>query len=303
MKQSRRAFLQVLGIGGTALVAGRARGSEGPEVAKETSGCLVDLSMCVGCRKCEAACNEANALPAPDRSFEDKSVLDEARRPDGNCFTVVNRYDDVSVNGHPGYSKVQCMHCLDPACVSACIVGALTKDPDGPVRYDADKCIGCRYCMMACPFGIPGYEYDNVWTPRVRKCEYCHDRLAKGEMPACASICPEEAITFGQREQLLTIARDRIARPPDSRRKRDPLISHIYGEHEVGGASWLYLASVPFAKLGFLDLPSKSPPRLTETIQHGIFKHFVPPLVLFGLLGAAMALLRKPREEAEEVEQ
>jgi formate dehydrogenase iron-sulfur subunit len=303
MRQSRRAFLHLLGAGGLTLAAGPTKASEGPPVSPDSVGCLVDLSLCVGCRKCEAACNKANELPPPEVSFEDKSVLDRQRRPDARAFTVVNRYDDVQCNGHSGFSKVQCMHCLDPACVSACIVGALTKDPDGPVRYDADKCMGCRYCMVACPFQIPAYEYDEVLTPRVMKCEYCFSRLEKGEIPACASICPEEAITFGPRRELLAIARDRVQAPPQPLRKREKLIDHIYGEHEVGGTSWLYLATVPFTRLGFLELPEKAPPRLTETIQHGVFKYFVPPLTLFGLLGAAMHLLRPRKDDNEKVEE
>jgi formate dehydrogenase iron-sulfur subunit len=299
MKHDRRKFLQIFGVGGLSLMASPAEASEGPEVAADTMGCLVDLSQCEGCRKCEAACNTANDLPPPESSFDDKAVLDEARRPSAKALTVVNRYDEVQCNRHLGHAKIQCMHCLDPACVSACIVGALTKDPDGPVLYDASLCIGCRYCMVACPFGIPAYEYGEVLTPRVMKCEFCASRLEQGEIPACAAACPKEAITFGVRSELLTIARERINGPQAALRKRDPLVNHIYGEQEVGGTSWLYLATVPFKNLGFLDLPDKAPPRLTETIQHSIFKHFVPPASLFALLGAAMLLLRPRRDEAD----
>lgn len=297
MKPNRRTFLQLLGIGGLSLAAGKSEASEGPATSPDAVGCLVDLSMCEGCRKCEAACNRANDLPPPEVSIEDATALDTPRRPSATELTVVNRYDDVQCNGHPAHSKVQCMHCLDPACVSACIVGALTKDPEGPVRYDPSLCIGCRYCMVACPFQIPAYEYDEVLTPRVMKCEFCFSRLEQGEIPACAAACPKEAVTFGIREELLTIAEDRINAPSDALRKREKLLNHVYGAHEVGGTSWLYLATVPFNKLGFLDLPSKAPPRLTETIQHSIFKYFVPPAALYGLLGAAMYLLR-PRKES-----
>lgn len=297
MKQSRRSFLQILGLAGLAsTTSGNAVASEGPPVSPDTRGCLVELSLCVGCRKCEAACNKANQLPAPEQPFEDKSVLDQPRRPSASAFTVVNQHVQEE-NSKVVYSKAQCMHCLDPACVSACIVGALVKDPDGPVTYDAGKCIGCRYCMVACPFQIPAYEYEEVLTPRVRKCEFCTSRLETGELPACAAICPEEAITFGKREELLKIARDRINLPQEHHRHRQPPINHIYGEKEVGGTSWMYLSPVPFENLGFLKLPDKAPPRTTETIQHGIFKYFIPPAMLFGLLGAAMHLLGKRRED------
>jgi formate dehydrogenase iron-sulfur subunit len=290
MKQSRRSFLKLLGASGVMAAAGPVEASEGPHVSSDTMGCLVELSLCIGCRKCEAACNESNKLPEPKESFDDQAILDTFRRPDSEKLTVINKHE---VEGHgPIYSKAQCMHCLDPACVSACIVGALLKDPMGPVAYDADKCIGCRYCMIACPFQIPAYEYHEVLTPEVVKCNFCADKLGEGETPACVSICPEEAITFGKRSDLLEIAKDRISSEPKPNRKHTPLINHIYGANEVGGTSWMYLSPVPFEKLGFLELPDKAPPRMTESIQHGIFKYFAPPAMLFGLLSASMHLLK-----------
>jgi Fe-S-cluster-containing dehydrogenase component len=247
----------------------------------------VDTTVCVGCRKCELACNEVNRLPKPDTPFDDAQVLNERRRPDPTAYTVINRYFTARRDERnqllPTFVKIQCMHCQDPACVSACIVGALTKKENGAVHYDVSKCIGCRYCMVACPFQIPAYEYRNPLTPEVRKCTFCFDRISKkGGRPGCADICPVEAITFGKRNDLLNLARHRI--------KSDPgrYIDKIYGEHEAGGTSWLYLAGSPFPRLGFLNLPARPMPHLTETIQHGVFSYLWAPLALFALLGGAM---------------
>jgi len=175
------------------------------------------------------------------------------------------------------------MHCLDPACVSACIVGALQKSREGPVTYDLDKCIGCRYCMVACPFEIPAYEYSNPTTPAVRKCTYCvNEQSRTGAQPACAAACPVEAIVFGKRSDLLALAHRRIKERPDR------YVDHVYGEKEVGGTSWLYLAGRPHEELDLPSLPENAPARLTESIQHGIFNYGAIPLAFYGGLSAVM---------------
>jgi formate dehydrogenase beta subunit len=255
-------------------------------------GCLVDLTRCIGCRKCEQACNEVNHLSPPALPFDDVRVFDQERRPDAEAFTVVNRYFTGRVDERdkpiPTYVKIQCMHCQDPACVSACVTGALTKRETGVVHYDKDLCIGCRYCMVACPFQIPAYEYHNPLTPRVRKCTFCFDRIAKeGGKPGCASICPVEAITFGKRNDLLALAKNRI--------KKDPAryVNKIYGELEVGGSSWLYVSGVSFDQLKFQDLPSTPPPKLTETIQDSLFSYLWSPVALFAVLGGIMRLTHR----------
>ncbi|MBL0714044.1 MAG: 4Fe-4S dicluster domain-containing protein, partial [Desulfosarcina sp.] len=248
---------------------------------------IVDLTRCVGCRKCEEACNRVNALPAPDRSFEDFTLLANRRRPDERAYTVVNRYVAGEIDERdqlvPTFVKLQCMHCQDPACASACIVGALTKKENGAVHYDVTKCIGCRYCMVACPFEIPAYEYHDPITPRVMKCTFCYERVAsEKKLPGCVEICPVEAITFGRRKDLIKEARQRIKRNPGR------YVDHIYGEKEVGGTSWMYLSGQPFEKLGFNKLPEKSMPQLVETIQHSLFSYLWSPIVLFGMLGGVM---------------
>jgi ferredoxin len=174
------------------------------------------------------------------------------------------------------------MHCNDPSCVSACIVGALTKQPNGSVIYDAGKCIGCRYCMVACPFQVPAYEYNEPLTPEVRKCTFCFEMIKDGGLPACAQICPREVITFGKKSDLLKLARWKMKNHPGK------YVDHIYGEHEVGGTSWLYLASEPFETIGFPKLGTNAPPRLTEAIQHSLFQYFAAPIILYAALGGIM---------------
>jgi len=293
---SRRNFFKIVGIAGTATAtADRSARAWQSRAPSDPYGCLVDLTRCIGCRKCEQACNEVNHLPPPDRSFEDLTVLDKKRRPDEKTFTVVNRYYSGMIDERdqliPTFVKLQCMHCQDPACASACIVGALTKKENGAVHYDVNKCIGCRYCMVACPFEIPAYEYHDPLTPRVMKCTFCYERVAEeGKLPGCVQICPVEALTFGKRSTLLKIAKERIGKNPG--RYRD----HIYGEQEAGGTSWLYLSAHPFTKLGFNKLPEKPMPQLAETIQHTLFSYLWSPIVLFGMLSGLMWSFREKKE-------
>lgn len=283
MSIDRRSFIRLVGAGAVGLVAGKAQAAhdEGSASSQDSQGVLVDTTQCIACRKCEAGCNKANSLSAHDAAFfEDKSVLLHHRRPVADAFTVVNQIhpvpgDDAQVN-----AKVQCMHCIDPACASACIVGALRKDARGPVTYDAWKCIGCRYCMVACPFQIPAYEYSDALAPRVRKCTFCFERtIEQGKRPACVEACPNESLTFAKRGELLELAHQKIASKPER------YTDHVYGEKEAGGTSWLYLAKIDFTKLDLPALGERPMPALTETIQHNVFKGFVPPLALYGLLG------------------
>ncbi len=290
MKLDRRNFFKVSGALMASSLVGKEKASGATEKTKadgDTYACLVDTTLCVGCRKCEQACNERHKLPKPDLSFEELAVLESPRRPDEKSYTVVNKYYPLNIGSltwreRPTFVKFQCMHCVDPSCASACIVGALQKQPDGPVTYDVKKCIGCRYCMVACPFQIPAYEYSEPLTPRVMKCTFCFEYLKEGGLPACAQVCPREVMTFGKREELLRLARWKIKSNPGK------YVDHIYGEKEVGGTSWLYLASEPFENIGFPKLGTKAPPRLTEGIQHGLYRYLAAPLALYALLGGVM---------------
>jgi Fe-S-cluster-containing dehydrogenase component len=293
MKLTRRGFFALAGAA-AATAAAEPAGAWESRAPDNPSGCLVDITRCIGCRKCEQACAEVNELPEPDVPYDDARVFDEERRPDAETFTVVNRYDTGQLDKRgqitPAYVKVQCMHCQDPACASACITGALTKKANGAVHYDVARCIGCRYCMTACPFQIPAYEYHDPVTPEVRKCTFCFERVSReNKPPGCASICPVEAITFGRRSELLEMAHQRIDKDPGR------YVDHVYGEHEAGGTSWLYLTGVPFERLGFANVPDTPLPKTTETIQHALFNYLWSPAVLFGALGGVMALTHRRR--------
>ena len=253
MNISRRKFLGCLGgacAGTVMLGTGPASGATDKQFGgyPGSLGVLHDVSKCIGCRRCEAACNQINGLPAPDKSFTDLSVLEEGRRTTAGAYTVVNRFFPEEKTGKPLFVKKQCNHCLEPACASACFVKALKKDKSGAVVYDESLCVGCRYCMIACPFNIPAYEYNDPLTPAVSKCTLCFStRLRAGKKPACVEICPKEALMFGERDKLVKAAWKQIFKYPDR------YVSHVYGEHEMGGTSWLYISPVAFAKIGMRE--------------------------------------------------
>jgi Fe-S-cluster-containing dehydrogenase component len=293
---NRREFLKLAGMAGLTSVAGVKTAGAEPlrRISDDWVGMLMDLTLCVGCRKCEWACKDANALPnlQPIEAYEDKSVFERERRTDVENFTVVNRYPAPEAGKNPSYVKKQCMHCNEPACASACLVAAFRKTPEGPVLYNEDVCIGCRYCMLACPFSVPAYTYDDPYSPAVRKCTMCFERVTKeGTVPACAKICPEEAITFGKRSDLITLARHKISS------NRDNYVDHIYGEHEVGGTCWMYISDRPFEGVGFrADLGTTPYPELTKGFLSAV------PLVLImwpALLMGAYAFTRRREELAQ----
>ena len=260
MSTSRRKFLKWMSAAGAAaVVPKKARAHEQFTGYPDSYGVLHDTTLCIGCRRCEEACNEVNDLPAPAKPFDDMSVLEEKRRTDDKTYTIVNRYKPDGEDKEPVFRKFQCNHCKEPACASACFVGAFTKTPEGAVVYDVSVCVGCRYCMIACPFDVPTYEYDRALTPRIMKCTMCHPRLLEGKLPGCVEACPQEALTFGKREDLISIARERIRKYPDR------YIDHIYGQHEVGGTNWLYITGGPFEELDFrTDLGVTPAPELTS---------------------------------------
>lgn len=298
----RRDFLKMAGLaiaGSLAAGAELANASEGRKLPDDTLGVLVDTTLCIGCRKCELACDRKNKLTGkPDKFFEDTSVLDNKRQLSPTSYTIVNKYPHVENPQKPYFIKTQCMHCDFPSCVSACIVGALRKAPTGAVTYDYDKCIGCRYCMVACPFQVPTYEFSEPLKPRVMKCNFCFDQIRKGNgMPACVEACPVNCLVFGRKKELIEIAHATI--------KSDPwrYTNQVYGEHEAGGTSWMYLAGTSFENLGLPVIGEKAPPELSEHLQHSVFKHWIPPVSLYAILGGAMWLFKRRDENGGDDKQ
>jgi len=208
------------------------------ETNANSKSILIDITRCIGCHACDATCKEIHGFPT-----------DPEPKLSATAFTVVEEREGKFV-------RRMCMHCQDPTCVSVCPVGALKKSADGPVVYEADRCIGCRYCMLACPFQVPAYQWSKV-APFVMKCDMCAARVAKGEQPACVGVCPVGAAQFGTRKEMLEEAQKRI-------RENKAYVPRIYGAEEVGGTSVLYVSDVPFEKLGFVTPPIQQPmPTLT----------------------------------------
>ncbi len=221
---SRRRFL--IGMVAGTLSAGILGEAQAAELGV---GILYDATRCIGCGLCEGACQEKNRLP--------------------------RAYVRVLRAGRPRALRSSCMHCLDPACASACPVGALQKTPEGPVIYRKERCIGCRYCMVACPLGVPRLSWEQSF-PYVQKCQMCADRIAEGQSPACVSACPVGALQFGLRAELLKAAKERLAQEQ----------LYLFGDQELGGTAVLYLSDVPFEELGLHCKRQEPLPKLTAAM-------------------------------------
>jgi Fe-S-cluster-containing dehydrogenase component len=269
---NRRDFLKAAGVAGAALTGGSAE-AEQPAEPIEFAGVLVDTTRCIGCRSCEKACSEEHGLPVPDIANDNALVAE--RQTSDTQWTIVNRYE---TSKGEVFVKKQCFHCWQPACVAACLTNAMYKTTNGPVIWRPSKCMGCRFCMVSCPFDIPKFEY-HEWNPKIQKCNMCFERLQEGKRPACVQSCPTDALMFGMKRDLMEIARVRIYNHPER------YVHKIYGEHEVGGTGWLYLSAVPFEEIGFrTDLGTTPYPEYTSDFLYGV------PLVLFGLPALLLGL-------------
>jgi formate dehydrogenase iron-sulfur subunit len=279
---SRRDFLRTLGGGVAAALF-----AQFPTIAYANEvevapgwGLLIDVTRCVGCNACARACKAVNGLSPAGGA---------PQALDSDTYTFVDARTVTAANGQVSqrYVKRQCMHCLDAACVSACPAAAMVKSSAGPVVYHAERCLGCRYCQIACPFDVPRFEWDNGTAPAISKCWLCYDRLQDGKQPACAEACPSGALRFGRREDLLAQAHGQIVSNPGR------YLDHVYGETEVGGTSMLYLSDVPFEQLGLpANLPQTAPPQETEKIMSTL------PYVIAGvaclMTGTAAYTHRRP---------
>jgi formate dehydrogenase iron-sulfur subunit len=274
MEINRRSFFKFVGVTGLTLATGaKLNAIESPENKIEFKGILFDAKRCKGCRGCEFDCSDANSLPEPPKKKDLKPGL---RKPSEKQRTVVNTYETSKGKVHV---KIQCMHCNEPACAAACLTQAMYKTPEGPVIWREDKCMGCRYCMVSCPFDTPKFEYHSP-VPKIEKCTMCFEtRIQQGEIPSCAENCPNEALMFGTRRELLAEAHKRIVEEPDA------YYGRIYGEDEAGGTSMLYLSPVPFEEIGLnTKLQDTSYPALTKGFLYSVPSVFVlAPAVLLGI--------------------
>ncbi|MEI8049689.1 MAG: 4Fe-4S dicluster domain-containing protein [Bacteroidota bacterium] len=266
----RRNFLKLLGVTGVTLAIGEnASAAPKSDDNMEFNGILYDSTRCKGCRGCEFDCAEAHNLPMPPKD------VPAIRKTDETCNSVINTYETQKGKV---FIKRQCMHCNEPACAAACLTKAMLKNKTGPVTWDGDKCMGCRYCMVSCPFDIPKFEYHSV-NPKIQKCDMCFERLKTEESPACVFNCPNEALLYGKRRDLIKEARKRIYENPNL------YFDHIYGEREAGGTGWLYLSPVPFEQLGMNTLLQQSSyPELTKGFLYSVPSIFVlVPTLLMGI--------------------
>lgn len=277
---SRRNFLKAagLGIGALTLPVGGAAAASPRSNTDDSASMLYDSVKCVGCRACQMACKVRSKLPPeldPTNTYEAPKDLSS------KTFTLIKLHKEDQTSA---FVKQQCMHCIDPACVSVCPVGALEKLPSGPVVYHSERCIGCRYCMAACPFNIPKSEWESP-LPYIKKCDFCADRLAAGQHPACGDACPTGALIFGTRKQMLDIAHSRV----NVSTVYDP---HIYGEKEAGGTNMLYISAVNFKKLGFPELDERELPTITWPYMAA-----VPGVIAVMVTLSTVIYLRTHRDE------
>jgi Fe-S-cluster-containing dehydrogenase component len=272
----------------------------------EALGLLYDSTLCIGCKACVSACKTANDMPP---EFSDSEQLwDTPTDISGNTLNVIKVYQDGnsatkdSEKDGFAFMKVSCLHCVDPSCVSACPVSAMTKDPvTGIVSYDKDACIGCRYCVAACPFGVPRFQYDKA-LPQISKCQLCKHRIGEGKYAACAEVCPTGATLYGKVKDLHAESKRRLALKPGEfavfprgninthdqsshTAKAASYLPQIYGEKELGGTQMLKLSAVPFEKLGMPKLPERSYAATSETMQHTLYGNaLVLPLAVLGVM-------------------
>ncbi|MCW9051835.1 MAG: hydrogenase 2 operon protein HybA [Motiliproteus sp.] len=315
---NRRDFLKVAGSG--ALIAsssGTAEARGNLEPPPEAVGMLYDSTLCIGCKACVVKCKDVNDMPAV--TDEHNPQWDQATELSADTLNIIKAYTDGSAETKNAetdgfaFIKRNCMHCVDAGCVSVCPVQAMKKDPKtGIVSHDPDVCIGCRYCVAACPYNIPKYEYDDAFG-QIQKCQLCNqkgvERIDNGQLPGCVEVCPTGANIFGTRDELLAEAKRRVAMKPGEE-NTFPLGTvgsphghvapaadyqpHVFGEHEGGGTQVMVVSGVPHTELGLPDLPDRSYAAVSETVQHSIYSNMLAPA---GLLAGLLYFARRNTQE------
>jgi len=290
METNRRDLLKGLAAAATlTAIPTAAIAREKRKAPADAVGLLYDSTKCIGCKACVVRCKEVNNLPA-DVTGYGEGLYDSPTSLNEYTKNIIQLYKD---DHEQAYVKRQCMHCLDPACVSACMLGALQKREHGIVTWAANRCIGCRYCALACAFNVPKFQWSKR-APKLIKCELCSHRLAEGKQPGCAEVCPREAVIYGKYTDLLDEAHRRLQSEPDK------YVQKVYGENDLGGTQMLYLSHIPFENLGFRFSGGEAVPALQQTVQHGVYKGFIAPVVLYAVLGAVM--FRNRRSDKKDVE-
>lgn len=288
MATDRRSFFKgVATAAALTVMPASAIARERKRAADDAVGLLYDATKCIGCKACVVSCKENSKLPA-DVDGYGGGLYDAPEGLNEYTKNVIQLYSD---GNEASFVKKQCMHCIDPACVGACMLGAMSKGQFGIVSYDVSKCVGCRYCETVCPFNVPKFEWSKT-NPRIVKCDLCKDRLAQGKDPSCTESCPRGAVVYGKYRDLLDEAHKRLKANPK-------YVQKVYGERELGGTQVLYLSEVEFEKLGFRFSDEKPVPETQQVVQHGIYKGFVGPIALYALLGAVMFRNRKENSDAE----
>lgn len=291
---SRRSVLIGLGTGAGAAAGGLAGHEAGassahPEASPSAVGMLYDTTKCIGCKACVVACADANDLAPDTAAANGLWQMPEDLNAQTKNIIKLHRDEDSGVSS---YVKRQCMHCLDPACVTGCPFSALTKDKEsGIVSWNGAQCIGCRYCEVACPFEVPKFEWAK-FNPKVVKCELCEHRLDERGEPACTEVCPTEAVIYGERADLLEMAKARLQDQPER------YVQHVYGEHEAGGTQVLYLSHVPFQDIGLPKLSTTSLGWYGSWVHELLYQWLLLPLVIY--TGLAWVMTNRWREHEEE---
>ena len=275
---SRRSFLKGSLAAAAGVAASGIPGSEAIAKPDETKqlATLLDISKCIGCGECVAACSEANAdkYPDPQKPFpkmypprakvsdwSDKKDVDDRLTPYNWLFI---QHATIELNGEETELTVprRCMHCVNPPCVKLCPWGAAKQFENGISRIDPDICLGGSKCNKVCPWDIPqrqtgvGLYLDILpnfaGNGVMYKCDRCHDRITEGDLPACIEACPEDVQTIGPREEIIKKAQA-LAKE---------INGHIYGENENGGTNTIYVSPVPFEELNKAIEQGKGKPHL-----------------------------------------
>ncbi len=319
----RRKLLTSLAGGAAAVAAtplcreAEARGNH--KMPGQAVGLLFDGTLCIGCRACMTACKDANDMPAEHTELAIGNYWDAPLDISGKTLNVIKAYRDGDathkdqVKDGFAFTKVSCMHCVDPSCVSACPVSAMTKDPrTGIVKYNVEACIGCRYCVAACPFNVPRFTYDTPF-PKISKCQLCAHRMGEGKYAACAEVCPTGATLFGpvldlhaeiERRRALApgtqtvFPRGKIGGTDTYEGPVGTYVERTYGEHEIGGTQVLHLSGVPFELLNKPELPRVAPASISESLQHAIYNNLIAPLGFLGSLAVLAWRNMRPKAAA-----